>query len=164
MANFRGGFAFNNEAAKVEVEQAPDGTLVSCVNPVTGQSMTGGNRKEVITSNALSPFGDYDIEELASEITAGNISVVVDFDANPLGMSAIVTAPILADDSDLKASAVSLVLSGGDPTAVQMSFAACWPNGSTPYAFMTLLGVGTNITAQMHDIPATTTIYHHPMP
>ena len=42
MANFKGGFAFNNEAAKVEVEQAPDGTLISCVNPVTGESLGGG--------------------------------------------------------------------------------------------------------------------------
>lgn len=42
MANFRGGFAFNNEAAKVEVEQAPDGTLISCVNPVTEESLGGG--------------------------------------------------------------------------------------------------------------------------
>ena len=42
MANFKGGFAFNNEAAKVEVEQAPDGTLISCVNPVTGGSLGGG--------------------------------------------------------------------------------------------------------------------------
>lgn len=32
MANFKGGFAFNNEAAKVEVEQAPDGTLIIKVN------------------------------------------------------------------------------------------------------------------------------------
>lgn len=42
MANFKGGFAFNNEAAKVEVEQAPDGTLISCVNPVTGEELGGG--------------------------------------------------------------------------------------------------------------------------
>jgi len=42
MDNFKGGFAFNNEAAKVEVEQAPDGTLISCVNPVTGESLGGG--------------------------------------------------------------------------------------------------------------------------
>lgn len=42
MANFKGGFAFNNEAAKAEVEQAPDGTLISCVNPVTGEGI-GGN-------------------------------------------------------------------------------------------------------------------------
>lgn len=41
MANFKGGFTFNNEAAKVEVEQAPDGTLMSCVNPVTGESLGG---------------------------------------------------------------------------------------------------------------------------
>lgn len=42
MANFKGGFAFNNEAAKVEVEQAPDGTLISCVNPVTGEELAAG--------------------------------------------------------------------------------------------------------------------------
>lgn len=42
MANFKGGFTFNNEAAKVEVEQQPDGTLVSCMNPVTGEELSGG--------------------------------------------------------------------------------------------------------------------------
>ena len=47
MANFKGGFAFNNEAAKVEVEQAPDGTLISCVNPVTGEELGGGGVGEV---------------------------------------------------------------------------------------------------------------------
>ena len=49
MANFKGGFAFNNEAAKVEVEQAPDGTLISCVNPVTGESLGGGGGGEIFT-------------------------------------------------------------------------------------------------------------------
>lgn len=49
MANFKGGFAFNNEAAKVEVEQAPDGTLISCVNPVTGESLGGGGGAEIFT-------------------------------------------------------------------------------------------------------------------
>lgn len=47
MANFKGGFAFNNEAAKVEVEQAPDGTLISCVNPVTGEELGGGGDASV---------------------------------------------------------------------------------------------------------------------
>lgn len=49
MANFKGGFAFNNEAAKVEVEQAPDGTLISCVNPVTGESLGGGGGGDYTT-------------------------------------------------------------------------------------------------------------------
>lgn len=51
MANFKGGFAFNNEAAKVEVEQAPDGTLVSCINPVTGEELGGGGGPVVTTAN-----------------------------------------------------------------------------------------------------------------
>ena len=47
MTNFKGGFAFNNEAAKVEVEQSPNGALISCINPVTGESMGGGNPNSV---------------------------------------------------------------------------------------------------------------------
>jgi hypothetical protein len=50
MANFKGGFAFNNEAAKAEVEQAPDGTLISCVNPVTGESLGGGGSSDFSTA------------------------------------------------------------------------------------------------------------------
>lgn len=55
MANFRGGFAFNNEAAKVEVEQAPDGTLISCVNPVTEESLGGGGGS--VTIKLTNPVG-----------------------------------------------------------------------------------------------------------
>lgn len=51
MANFKGGFAFNNEAAKVEVEQAPDGTLISCVNPVTGESLNAGKLQRSYNGN-----------------------------------------------------------------------------------------------------------------
>lgn len=56
MANFKGGFAFNNEAAKVEVEQAPDGTLISCVNPVTGESLGGGDSSLFVEPVAGSSF------------------------------------------------------------------------------------------------------------
>ena len=72
MANFKGGFAFNNEAAKVEVEQAPDGTLISCVNPVTGESLGGGGGGGSVTISLTNPVG-------ASSFTACEIEAVDEY-------------------------------------------------------------------------------------
>lgn len=78
MASFKGGFAFNNEAAKVEVEQAPDGTLISCVNPVTGESLGGGGGGGSVTiklTNPVSPsgFNKCEIKEVNEDGTPGAV-------------------------------------------------------------------------------------------
>lgn len=84
MANFKGGFAFNNEAAKVEVEQAPDGTLISCVNPVTGESLGGGGDLGLIVEPAagstfLQHIRNLSINSVSAQLiflaTAGDVIV-----------------------------------------------------------------------------------------
>lgn len=161
MANFKGGFAFNNEAAKVEVEQAPDGTLVSCVNPVTGQSLNAGNYSEVITGTAAAPFGDYTISELIAGVVAGDISMMATFDASALGISYPIDAPIWAVASSTMLEAQGASFSGADLTGAYLAF---WPANGTARWQMYGNGQYTDITAYMPNIPCVLTIYHHPMP
>ena len=162
MANFRGGFAFNNEAAKVEVEQAPDGTLISCVNPVTGEGLNAGNSKEVITGTAAAPFGDYTVAELAAGLIAGDISIFANIDASALGISAPIKGPVYA-----LTSGNTITMDGASFSSspeLLMAYAALWDVNNAPSLRMYNNGTVTDASAYMSAITSTVTIYHHPMP
>ena len=158
MANFKGGFAFNNEAAKVEVEQAPDGTLISCVNPVTGESLGGGNYSEVIEGTLAAPFGDYTISDLAASFQTGDISGVISVDGSSLGIldpirivlySTIDPLAIVAESAGISQSAVS--------KAVQVNWRSDGVNQYRGYMSNTVIDLpGT--------LPTEVKLYHHPMP
>lgn len=53
MADFKGGFRFNNGSAAAEVEQNADGSLVSCRNPITGESIGGSGDFTLIPAGAV---------------------------------------------------------------------------------------------------------------
>lgn len=162
MANFKGGFAFNNEAAKVEVEQAPDGTLISCVNPVTGESLSAGNSYEVITGTADAPFGDYTVIELAEALAAGNISIMASIDASALGIQNPIIGPIYQT-----LGADGLIMDGASFTSgptLAMAYSTHWYADGRPQLFMYNSGTNTDATAYMSAITSRVTIAHHPMP
>lgn len=167
MANFKGGFAFNNEAAKAEVEQAPDGTLISCVNPVTGESLNAENSSEVITGTTANPLPGVNIRELADAIEARNTSAIMDIDGSSLG----VTDPIKLSLSPAQIITGGTLLDRG--VAVQaatilsnntlvMAIDARW-FGANPVNNRQKVYMG-GTAADFPAVPTITTIYHHPMP
>lgn len=116
MANFKGGFAFNNEAAKAEVEQAPDGTLISCINPVTGESLSGGGTTEVITGTADVPFPDMtsaEYNQLIRDMYAGNAAATMIIDATALGLGQLPSGLLgIVDDDE---TSLLLIAQVADP-------------------------------------------------
>ena len=171
MANFKGGFAFNNEAAKVEVEQAPDGTLISCVNPVTGESLGGGNSKEVITGTASTIFSNmgYDAAiALALDISYMNAlinaSILYDLDATAI-VGQHLTGQIMSANIPSNNMAVFKTSEINNDNTVGVS--VIWDvteNNSSFKASQFMSGSWTDVSAVFGALPITLTIYHHPMP
>lgn len=167
MANFKGGFAFNNEAAKVEVEQSPNGALISCINPVTGESMGGGNPNsvQVIKGTAAVPFGIY-AASIEQGLANGNCSGKIELDGTALGLGTI-TLNLRSNSGGIQADALSVGTSNCDGTYVvwasNLDFAiliACVFVADTEGPTVTI----TDMSEHASQIPTTLTIYWHPMP
>lgn len=162
MDNFKGGFAFNNEAAKVEVEQAPDGTLISCVNPVTGESLAGGNYSETYEGTAA------DIEcEIADSLPqlvyTGAASIYFTFDLTAMGMGSITVMANQRLGHVMIADNLRVVSSNVNGFYCEME----QNQGSNVVANALILfsgGTATDGTAYAASVPATMTINYHPMP
>lgn len=172
MANFKGGFAFNNEAAKVEVEQAPDGTLVSCVNPVTGESLGGAdNYSQVIEGTLAAPFGNYQPVSIGRAIYNGGVSGLIAVDASSLGITAPIIIPLwigASDPSDIEgsingvtASSVSMQYSGDTPVGTVSSAQLIW---RTAVDYILAAYMGGQYVNLPDTLPTTVTLYWHPMP
>lgn len=171
MANFKGGFAFNNEAAKVEVEQAPDGTLISCVNPVTGESLNAGNSEEVIIGTLAAPFGDYLPVSIGRAIFNGGVSGFIEVDASSLGITDLIIIPIwcnYVDDADVEgtingvmAMALTMDYSGDTPISVSNATQLIWKTSVDYLLFGYINGQYFNLPG---TLPTTVKLYHHPMP
>lgn len=163
MANFKGGFAFNNEAAKVEVEQAPDGTLVSCVNPVTGESLGGGENYSKTYEGTAAEIIYEDAEDLVELFNAGDVSISFTFDASAIGFSLPITlnvnqaiAPSLyanniVNNSGLNGISYLAVFNAGHYVRVDEFI-------------MVTNGEVTDGTSYASSIPAVMTVNFHPMP
>lgn len=180
MANFKGGFAFNNEAAKVEVEQSPNGALISCTNPVTGESMGGGNPNSVQvvegTVGDIFPVGTLTLEELAalgSAMESNSASIILTIDATELGITDPVTVPLMFYRQDeMHIYYNGAVMSSGESVAnglnisYELQFAT--PVLSILSQISIANGAGTitdlrSIITQV-NVPTSTAIYWHPMP
>lgn len=172
MASFKGGFAFNNEAAKVEVEQAPDGTLISCVNPVTGESLGGGggrNYKQVITGTLGNPFGDYTPVSIGRAIYNGGLSGIIDIDASALGVTNPIIMPLsfaANDPTDIEGSIYGVMASSaefqsrqGQPIGILNAAQLLWLTSNEFSGYMD--GQYFNLPS---TLPTTVTLYWHPMP
>lgn len=166
MANFKGGFAFNNGPAKAEVEQAPDGTLISCVNPVTGESLNAGNYSEIITGTAADIFhtNNYDTTVLASGLLDGSISALATVDCTALGKG---TYTIPLTSREILSSPVIMgmytELEAVDPFAVEAYW--YWTEDTSARGMWSYDQNGiVPLTDYMSLLPASITIYHHPMP
>lgn len=158
MANFKGGFAFNNEAAKVEVEQAPDGTLISCVNPVTGESLNAGNSEEVIEGTLEAPFGDHLIADLVAGFQSHELSGEIFVDGSSLGFPDPIRLPlsyfgngvgIAAETASISASAVT--------AAVQANWTTIGATYYKAYMNNTVVSLPGTLSTEVK-------LYHHPMP
>lgn len=162
MANFKGGFAFNNEAAKVEVEQSPNGALISCINPVTGESMGGGNPNsvQVIEGTLANPFGDIAMDELQAAVISGNATAILEFNASALGFGTQKTALYYYGDEELTASYAGLT------PAFSVAYYLRWnsASGDLEYAYVEEDGTVTDVKTAAASLPSTLTIYLHPMP
>lgn len=168
MVNFKGGFAFNNEAAKVEVEQAPDGTLISCVNPVTGESLGGSNNyKETYSGTMAAPFNpdwlESDFILLCDAVSKGNASIIIDIDASASSMGHLVTACLgvvvgeQGEDSFILAQICDAVNRNG--------MTASWEGrGVITVAGVLLNGNYSDVKIAAENFPTVTTIYYHHMP
>lgn len=164
MANFKGGFAFNNEAAKVEVEQSPNGALISCINPVTGESMGGGNPNsvQVITGTLANPFGDVNLAELITAFNTGGASIFIAIDATVIGQGVFPDAPMnWTSDYGLSITGVT-----GNTSELLRAALINWSSidGTLTYAVMYTGASGTDIESYASQMPTTLTIYWHPMP
>ena len=175
MANFKGGFAFNNEAAKVEVEQAPDGTLISCVNPVTGESLAGANYKEVYEGTAASILTSADVEwltsisELKNKIESHDIEVEIEFDLNALEAGMKITSNVLVPKATGINVGLDFSVAIDSPLGLQGLISSFSGASGPPYVILAANlntitnGTTTNITSYAANIPTKTTIYYHPM-
>ena len=174
MANFKGGFAFNNEAAKVEVEQSPNGALISCINPVTGESMGGGNPNsvQVIAGTLDNPFGDVDISELILALENNGANAVLNADITAIGYTGIVLPLAVAVYGD----AGILATYSSDIVFEKLTIAQAYYNYDFEDNFILnkadqVVGdydnhefTATDIKSYASLIPTTLTIYWHPMP
>lgn len=174
MANFKGGFAFNNEAAKVEVEQSPNGALISCINPVTGESMGGGNPNsvQVITGTLDNPFGSEGLElmyNLSDAIKLGNASAKLSFSGESMGYPRTFIAPIV--ETDYHKTGIMLAT----PKNIPADIVALWAEWSPVNNMINSECIMWNSDnhsfepvylpeEQMLAISTTLTIYWHPMP
>ena len=167
MANFKGGFAFNNGPAKAEVEQAPDGTLISCVNPVTGEGLNAGNSKEVITGTTADPLPGVKIRELADALEAGNASAIMNIDGTALGVTdrillSVSTTQIFTGDTLLDlgvtVQAATILSNNTLIMAVDTRWFGAYPANNKQKAY-----IGGTV-ADLPALPTVTNIYHHPMP
>lgn len=169
MANFKGGFAFNNGPAKVEVEQAPDGTLISCVNPVTGESLAGANYSEAFEGTAANlGINGIDPSDLESELRDGNCSMRIYFDTTAIGWTSFY-CDIFADEtsSALHGFSHPSVSVAGSVTARYCNPAARNVGGSVEWfcdMFNIASGVVTDGSSYGSLIPTRTIISYHPMP
>lgn len=178
MANFKGGFAFNNEAAKVEVEQSPNGALISCINPVTGESMGGGNPNsvQVITGTMASVWDDLPIEDgnrFAELFRQGGVSAQMVGDLTALGESEIKLSTcnsfITTQDNSNIASIVFGNLRLNNPPFMAFETIFSWELTSNGYIkavgiYSYINGEVIDISEHASQIPTTLTIYWHPMP
>lgn len=169
MANFKGGFAFNNEAAKVEVEQAPDGTLISCVNPVTGEGLVTNNVEE-FEGTAANLIGDYPeatyIDNLLKDIYDGNVSIQITFDLSAASLPEMTIWG--AGDTihkfygaDLDPTYVTGVYFEGGETAIALDDGTAFRLYAGLYKLTN--GSSSDMTEYGAMIPTVTKIYHHPM-
>ena len=180
MANFKGGFAFNNEAAKVEVEQSPNGALISCINPVTGESMGGGNPNSVQviegTVGDLFPVGTLTLEELeALEIAmeSNSASIILTMDATELGITDPIIVPLMSYRQDEMHNYYNgAVMTSGQSVASGLNISYELQFASPVLSVLTQVniadGAGTitdlRTTIEQVNIPTSTAIYWHPMP
>lgn len=160
MANFKGGFAFNNEAAKVEVEQAPDGTLISCVNPVTGESI--GGTTEVITGTAEVPFPDMTLDEynqLITDMASGHAAAVMIIDATATGLGQLPTGLLGKVDEDGGVTDYVLIAQVADPEHNNQLRLTWIHPGAVAEAKARIAGNLVDMTSSAENFPTTTTIY-----
>ena len=162
MANFKGGFAFNNEAAKVEVEQAPDGTLISCVNPVTGEEL-GGGATDVITGTVAAPFPDMtqdEYDQLISDMADGHAAAVMIIDATATGLGDLPTGLLgIVDENGGDGANYTLIAQVADPTPDnQIKIAWAHPN-AVASANARVRGSLVDMSETASNFPTTTTIY-----
>ena len=167
MANFKGGFAFNNEAAKVEVEQSPNGALISCINPVTGESMGGGNPNsvQVITGTLDNPFGDVNLTELENAINNSSASFIMELDLSILAISTpapLASSPIQLVSPYIVASQFRIDDNGELTNAIYASWNSS--NRELHSAWANYGGAINDMCDYASQIPTTLTIYWHPMP
>ena len=168
MANFKGGFAFNNEAAKVEVEQSPNGALISCINPVTGESMGGGNPNsvQVIEGTAEHFWGDLDFDVLCNAIINGNASAIIVLDLTVLSLGSLKLS-INASTTTSDRCAMDAMYAIGSAYNLTNAARGYWEPSRDNYISFNMYasdGTGTDITSYAPQIPTTLTIYWHPMP
>ncbi len=162
MANFKGGFAFNNGAAKVEVEQAPDGTLISCVNPVTGESMSAGNYSETYTGTAAEiEYGS--ATRLDNLIRTRAASIYFTFDLTAMGLGSITVMVSHVINNALYADNLRVVSSDINGFYCEME-QDLGVKVSADSLILFNEGVATDGTAYAASVPATMTINYHPMP
>lgn len=169
MANFKGGFAFNNEAAKVEVEQAPDGTLISCVNPVTGESLAGGDNYVETFEGTLADLCEISAElwqSLPSEMILGNISINVDLDLTALSFGHAVVSLVAVKQfgSASICGLSSLVYAAGEVNGLFISMARTDGHLTAGTGAFFTSNTPTDMSPYYASIPTVTKIYHHPMP
>lgn len=167
MADFIGGFNFNNDAAVVEVGVDKDGTLEFCRNPVTGEEMGGAdNYVETITGTAADVFNtnDYYTDALAEGLLDGSISAIVTSDFSVLGKGTYKCPLYTRQNLDTKVVIAQYTeLEADDPLAVQTWWYKVEGGSGMMMASYDQNGlVNLNTVAQM--VPVSINIYHHPMP
>lgn len=176
MANFKGGFVFNNEAAKVEVEQSPNGALISCINPVTGESMGGGNPNsvQVIEGTLESVWNDLSTEDASrfdEAFNQGGASAQLVCDLSNFGVGdAVKLSAYFVDASPLPTIEFgTLYITNTPHSALEVDFV--WTSDSGTGTHIKLLNIARFLNNEITDmseyaplVPTTLTIYWHPMP
>jgi hypothetical protein len=146
----------------VEVEQAPDGTLISCVNPVTGEELGGGNYSETYEGTAAEIAIDTGMR-LPDLVREGDVSIYFTFDMSALGGVPITVMVYRALGTQLYANNMVYNDSGFSGLYAAMDFS----QGQKITALKLLSVTNGNIidgTTYAESVPATMLINYHPMP
>lgn len=163
MANFKGGFAFNNGPAKVVVEQAPDGTLVSCVNPVTGQGLNAGNYSETYEGTAAEIVIETEAL-LPNLVREGNASIYFTFDMTALGIPVPITVMVnRAVGMHLYCDNINYTESGLSGMYAEMEFSQGQHIIAAELLSITN-GVITDGSAYASSVPTVMKVNYHTMP
>lgn len=151
------------------VMESPSNTNPAVLRSLLNQYNEGGenpNYRLVIHGTMTNPFGGFDFVDLARGLTDGTYSAKLSFDGTPIGLSGIVTIPLVNFDPQvLIVAGFSVIITNGSiTTSAVVQWSLRYSDVKLMIATMNSGGVDTDLSQYAPTIETTLTIYIHPAP